>query len=32
MNAWILRIMRIETSWLHNPPLGTSLLAAAVKR
>lgn len=32
MEAWILRIMRIETSLLHNPPLGTSLLAAAVKR
>jgi SAM-dependent methyltransferase len=32
MNAWILRIMRLETRWLRNPPLGTSLLAAAVKR
>jgi SAM-dependent methyltransferase len=32
MNAWIVRIMRCETRWLRNPPLGTSLLAAAVKR
>ena len=31
MSRWILRIMELETAWLKNPLLGTSLLAAAVK-
>lgn len=31
MNRWILRIMNIETLRLKRPPLGTSLLTAAVK-
>jgi SAM-dependent methyltransferase len=31
MNAWILRIMRMETALLKTPFLGTSLLAAATK-
>lgn len=29
MDAWIRRIMAVETRWLPRPPLGTSLLAAA---
>lgn len=32
MNNWICKIMAWETRYVPNPPIGTSLLAAAVKR
>ena len=32
MNRWILRAMEIETAHLRNPIVGTSLLAAAIKK
>lgn len=31
MDTWIRRIMRMETSLVRHPPIGTSLLAAAVR-
>ncbi|MCZ6785187.1 MAG: class I SAM-dependent methyltransferase [Proteobacteria bacterium] len=31
MTSWVERIQRIETRWLRRPPLGTSLIMAAVK-